>query len=208
MTEEAKVDEICRQIKEEKYNELIEQLKNKEKERRLFIVEELAELGDERAEEPLTDLLIAELCKIDCLPPLERLDMYVHYHTQTREEMFIEKIDQAITKVASGLFDYVDTAYEIDRIMTDALRKLTNRKEEKAIDIITEIIELELPEEREEYVKYPLMEALGKIGGRKAEEILVEYALKEEENQERSSDAVSVLELVGGEYTAEKCKKY
>lgn len=38
----------------------------------------------------------------------------------------------------------------------------------------------------------------------KAETILVEYALKEEEDQERSSDAVAVLERWGGEYTAEK----
>jgi len=150
-------------------------------------------LGDERAEEPLTDLLEEELCKIDCFPRLERLDKYMQYYDDSREEMIIAKIDRAIEKVASGLFDYVDTAWEMDRMMLDTLDKLANRKEEKAIDFITEIIELEQPEKNKGYVRYGLVEALGKIGGMKAETILVQYALKEEEDQERSSAAAWVL---------------
>jgi len=51
------------------------------------------------------------------------------------------------------------------------------------------------------------VEALGKIGGMKAETILVEYALKEEEDQERSSAAAWVLKKWGGEYTAVKMQK-
>jgi len=97
--------------------------------------------------------LIEELCKIDCLPWLERLDKYMQYYADSREEMILVKIDRAIDKVASGFFDYVDTAWEMDRIMIDTLDKLANRKEEKAIDFITEIIELEQPEETKEYVR-------------------------------------------------------
>ncbi len=207
MNQEKNVTGTIKKIKGDKYNELVEQLKDKDKERRLYIINELAELGDDRAEEPLTDLLEQELYKIDCLPRLERLDKYMQYYADSREEMLIVKIDRAIDKVASGLFDYVDTAWEMDRMMLDTLDKLANRKEEKAIDFIIEIIELEQPEENKEYVRYGLVEALGKIGGMKAETILVEYALKEEEDQEGSSAAAWVLKKWGGEYTAEKMQK-
>lgn len=161
MDEEVKVDQSLKQIKDKKYNELVEQLKVKDQKRKLFVIEELVELGDERAEEPLTDLLDEELCKIDCLPRLERLDKYIQYRSDSRKEMMIVKIDRAINKVASGLFDYLDTAWEMDMMVMYTLEKLANKKEEKAIDFIKEIIELEQSEERKEYVRYSVMEALG-----------------------------------------------
>ncbi len=72
-------------IKEDKYNELIKQLKTKDKKRKLHAIEELVQLGDERAAEPLTDLLEKELIKIEHLPRLERLDKYLHYNSEVKE---------------------------------------------------------------------------------------------------------------------------
>jgi len=208
MNEELKVGQALKQLKDKKYNELVEQLKVKDQKRKLFVIEELVELGDERAAEPLTDLLEEELIKIDYLPPLERLDKYLQYNSEEKGEMIIEKIDQAITKVASWLFDYLDVAWEMDMMAMHTLDKLGNKKEEKAIDIIIEIIELEHQDEMRGSLRYPAMLVLGKIGGIKGETLLVEYALKEEEDQDRCAEAVTVLGLWGGEHTAKKCKKY
>jgi len=199
------VTKELKKIKEDKYNELIEELKTKEQKKKLHAIEELVQLGDERAAEPLADLLEEELCKIDYLPPLERLDKYLQYNGEGKGEMIIEKIDQAIIKVASWLFDYLDVGWEMDMMAMYTLEKLGNRKEEKAIDTIIEIIELEPHEdEMRGSLRYPAMLALGQIGGMKVETLLVEYALKEEEDQDRCGEAVTVLGLWGGEYTAEK----
>lgn len=208
MNKEENVTEIIKKIKGDKYDELVEQLKTKEQKRKFHTIEELVQLGDERAAEPLTDLLEEELCKIDYLPPLERLDKYLQYNSEAKGEMIIEKIDQAIIKVASWLFDYLDVGWEMDMMAMYTLEKLGNKKEEKAIDVIIEIIELEQEEdEMRGSIRYPAMLTLGQIGGMKGETLLVEYALKEEEDQDRCGEAVTVLELWGGEYTAEKMQE-
>ena len=51
MNDQENIGKELKQIKEKKYDELIEQLKDKDKERRLYIINELVELGDERAAE-------------------------------------------------------------------------------------------------------------------------------------------------------------
>ncbi len=195
-------------IKEDKYNELIKQLKTKDKKRKLHAIEELVQLGDERAAEPLTDLLEKELIKIEHLPRLERLDKYLHYNSEVKEEMMIEIIDQAIGKLASWGFDFLPVAWEMDMMAVHTMDKLAKKKEKKAIDTIIEIIELEPHEdEMRGSMRYPAMLALGQIGGMKGETLLVEYALKGDEDQDRCGEAVTALELWGGEYTAKKMQE-
>lgn len=207
MTEEENVYKVIKQIKEDKYEQLVKELKTKDNSRILHAIEELVELGDERTEDPLSYLLSEELDKIECLPRLERLDKYIQYYSAEKEELMIVKIDKAIDKVATGCYDYVATAWEMDRMVIGTFNKLSKKEEEKAIDVIIEIIEMEQPEENKEYVRYSALETLGVMGGMTVETLLVDYVLKEEEDKERSAEAACVLTRRGGEYTTVKMQE-
>ena len=192
--------------------QLIEQFFSDNEERKNHATEKLRGIGVEA----IDDLLVKELNRIYNLPPLEFLEIYYQYFVSTREENPIgEKPLLAQIERVQGLlfecflYDLVHVDDELNDMVGEKLFKLVEETftiEEK-ITILRKLLTIfpsyryttphpAFPENPGYWLYSDVIETLGKMGGKKAEEILLEIVQGDFHHEETKDEALKLLQMI------------